>query len=62
MTTTAQNIKVGTKVIKDGFEGTVIRVCEWDTELVEVRTRGGVSCVGKITFDGRYENNSVVSY
>ena len=62
MKTETQEIKIGTKVIKDGFEGTVVRVCEWDTELVEVRTQGGVCCVGKSTFDGRYENNSVVSY
>jgi hypothetical protein len=62
MKTETQEIKVGTKVIKDGFEGTVVRVCEWDTELVEVRTRGGVSCVCKSTFNGRCENNSVVSY
>jgi hypothetical protein len=62
MKTETQDIKVGTKVIKDGFDGTVVRVCEWDTELVEVRTRGGVCCVEKSTFDGRYENNSVVSY
>jgi hypothetical protein len=64
MSNDTQEIKVGTKVIKDGFEGTVIRVCEWDPdkELVEVRTCGGVSCVNKRTFDGRYENNSIISY
>ena len=55
-------IRVGTKVIKDGFEGIIVRICEWNTRLVEVRTRGGLSCVDKSTFDGRYENNSVVSY
>ncbi len=58
----SQEIKVGTKVIKDGYEGTVTRVCEWNTELVEVRLATGTACVGKSTFDGRYENNRVVSY
>ena len=62
MSTQTQEIKVGTKVIKDGFAGTVIRVCDWDAELIEVRTSGGVSCVSKSTFDGSCQNNSVVSY
>lgn len=57
----ANEIKVGTKVMKDGYEGTVIRVCEWDTDLVEVRLASGVVCVGKSNFDGRYENNYIIS-
>lgn len=55
-------VRVGTKVIKDGFDGVIVRICEWNTRLVEVRTCSGVSCVDKSTFDGRCENNSVVSY
>jgi len=57
-----QEIKVGTKVIKDGYEGTIVKICDWDTDLVEVRTQGGISCVEKTNFDGRYPNNSIVKY
>ena len=55
------DIKVGTKVVKDGYNGTVTRVCEWDNELVEVRLDSGTACVDKSNFDGRYENNYIVS-
>jgi hypothetical protein len=58
----SQEIVAGTKVIKDGYAGTVTEVCEWDRELVIVRLARGTTCVGKSTFDGRYENNNVVSY
>jgi len=61
MTNTSE-IKVGTKVMKSGYEGTVIRVCEWDTDLVEVRLARGTVCVEKSTFSGQYENNYVISY
>lgn len=54
-------IKVGTKVMKDGYEGTVTRVCEWDTDLVEVRLSSGTVCVAKSNFSGQYENNYIVS-
>lgn len=53
-------IKVGTKVVKDGYPGTVVRMCEWNTDLVEVRLASGLCCVSKSTFDGRYDNNRVV--
>ena len=55
-------IKVGTKVIYNGYEGTITEVCEWDTNLVVIRLQRGTACVSKCGFDGRYENNSVVSY
>ena len=54
-------IKVGTKVMKDGYEGTVTRVCEWDADLVEVRLASGTVCVGKSVFSGQYENNYIIS-
>lgn len=53
-------IKVGTKVMKDGYEGTVIEVCSWDTNLVVVRLASGTACVGKSTFSGQYENNYII--
>lgn len=58
---TANEIKVGTKVMKDGYEGTVTEVCSWDTDLVVVRLPRGTACVGKDTFSGQYENNYVIS-
>jgi preprotein translocase subunit YajC len=54
-------IKVGTKVMKDGYEGTVTRVCEWDTDMVEVRLASGTVCVGKSNFSGQYENNYIIA-
>ena len=58
MTTT--EITVGTKVMCNGHEGTVTRVCEWDTDLVEVRLESGTICTGKSDFDGRYANCYVI--
>jgi preprotein translocase subunit YajC len=57
---TKTEIKVGTKVMKSGYKGTVTRVCEWDTDLVEVRLESGTVCVDKATFDGRYANCYVI--
>lgn len=54
-------IKVGTKVMKDGYEGTVIRVCEWDNDLIEVRLASGMVCVAKSNFNGQYNNNYIIS-
>ena len=54
-------IKVGTKVMASGYEGTVTRVCEWDTDLVEVRLASGTICVGKSEFAGQHENCYIIS-
>ena len=56
-----KEIKVGTKVIKNGYEGTVTKVCDWDTNLLEVRLPSGTVCVGRSIFDGSYENCYIVS-
>ena len=56
----AQEITTGTKVIKDGYEGIVTEVCDWDSGMVVVRLDRGSVCVGKSYFDGRYENSYVV--
>ncbi len=55
-----QEIIVGTKVLKDGFVGTVIEVCEWGTDLVVVRLASGTVCMDKKTFDGQYKNNLIL--
>ena len=39
-------MKVGDKVLCNGFEGAITRVCEWDLSLVEVRLSSGTVCVG----------------
>ena len=39
-------LKVGDKVIANGYEGTVVALCDWsDGRLVEVRLPGGIVCV-----------------
>jgi hypothetical protein len=38
-------LKVGDKVKANGYEGTVIRLCEWSDALIEVRLPGGVACI-----------------
>lgn len=53
-------IEVGTKVVKSGYRGTVTRICEWDTDLIEVRLEGGTACVDKASFDGRYPDSYIV--
>jgi len=55
-------IKVGTKVIKDGYAGTISEICSWDTEMVVVRLDRGSACVAKSTFGGKYQNNYIVEY
>ena len=60
MDTVAEEIVVGTRVLKDGYKGTVIEVCAWDPELVVVRLPRGAACVPKYNFDGRYRNNRVL--
>lgn len=39
------NYKVGDKVMCNGYEGTVTRVCEWSDCLIEVRLDNGGVCV-----------------
>jgi len=41
------NLKVGDKVKVSGFNGVVIRLCEWDKdqELIEIRLRSGDKCI-----------------
>lgn len=58
---TTNEIKVGTKVVKDGYKGTVIEVCSWNTSLVVVRLQSGTVCVSKSNFSGQYANNYVVN-
>jgi hypothetical protein len=53
-------IKVGSKVIKDGYSGTVTEVCSWDSELIVVRLDSGSSCLARSTFSGQYQNNYIV--
>lgn len=53
-------IKVGTRVVKSGYEGTVTRICEWDTDLIEVRLRRGSVCVERSIFNGQYENSYII--
>lgn len=38
-------LKVGQPVTTSGFAGTVVRLCEWSTSMVEVRLASGVCCV-----------------
>lgn len=37
--------QVGDRVFCNGYDGTVIRICEWSENLYEVRLPGGVACV-----------------
>jgi len=37
-------LKVGDKVKANGYNGKVIRLCEWSDSLVEVRLSGGTIC------------------
>ena len=41
-------LKVGDKVMCNGYEGRVIRLCEWSDALIEVRVPGGEVCVDSI--------------
>jgi hypothetical protein len=43
----ATKIEAGTKVIYGSYEGVVARVCDWDTNMIEVRLPGGLVCIGK---------------
>ena len=36
---------VGTRVICNGYPGTVYRICEWSDSMVEVRLVAGLVCV-----------------
>ena len=45
-TTTTNNIKVGDKVLANEQEGVVIRLCDWDSKMAEVKLPGGVTCLG----------------
>jgi preprotein translocase subunit YajC len=54
-------IKVGTKVMCHGFEGTVTEVCSWDNALIVVRLNSGTVCVGRSQFDGKYETDYIIS-
>ena len=38
--------KVGQRVICNGYDGTITRVCDWSPSMVEVRVPGGTTCVG----------------
>jgi len=38
--------EVGQRVIANGFEGTIIEVCDWDNGLVVVTLPRGTVCVG----------------
>lgn len=38
-------LKVGDRVIKDGYSGTVVKLCEWRESMVEVRLARGLVCV-----------------
>ncbi len=37
--------KVGQQVICNGYPGTITRICEWTTGMVEVRLERGLVCV-----------------
>jgi hypothetical protein len=53
-------IEVGTKVIKDGYEGIVVEICSWNTNMVIVKLNSGTACVSKSNFSGKYENNYII--
>jgi len=38
-------VKVGQKVICNGYEGTITKILEWSDSMVEVRVPGGIACV-----------------
>lgn len=57
---TAENITVGTQVLVQGYPGTVIEVCSWNTNLVEIRLARGTVCLPKSNFTGSDENNKVL--
>ena len=42
-------LKEGDKVLCEGFEGRIMRLCEWTDMMVDVRLDRGVCCV-----DARY--------
>jgi preprotein translocase subunit YajC len=54
-------IKKGTKVIANGYEGTVTRVCEWNTSMIEIRLAAGVLCVDRSNFGGQYKDNYIIT-
>ena len=37
--------KVGSRVMCNGFLGTVVRLCEWSDMMIEVRLNSGVVCI-----------------
>ena len=39
------NFKVGSRVVCNGYAGTVTEICAWSDSLVEVRVPGGLVCV-----------------
>jgi hypothetical protein len=42
---------LGTKVIANGsYEGTITRLCEWSSDLYEIRLARGTICVGDSEF------------
>jgi hypothetical protein len=45
-------LRVGSSVMLNGYKGTVVRVCDWDDELLEIRLASGDSCVDRSVFDG----------
>jgi len=38
-------LKEGDKVLCEGFEGRVMRLCEWTNSMVDVRIPSGFCCV-----------------
>lgn len=42
-------LKVGDKVIANGYEGKVTKLCDWSESLVEIRLSRGEICVCSTT-------------
>ena len=38
-------LEIGNKVMANGYEGVIVRLCEWSSSLVEVRLSSGIVCV-----------------
>lgn len=56
----ASELKIGSKVVMNGWEGTVTQVCGRDSGLLEIRFPGGIACIDRNTFDGRHRECYIV--